>query len=830
MIRNSFQLEFSGLRALIAGLALLFALLPAVALAQTATASSPGEEKAELDKIVLQVEQLTTAIENKQEDDAALVELRLQLEGIAENVLIYAVEFRPRLQEIRRRLDQLGPPPGENDPPEPETLAEERVSLANEKAEINALIGEAEQLSVTVNKLIDKISTLRRDLFARTLSKRYDISFALGRQTLTDFWSEAGQLYNTFSYWIRFTVRFRIQPILLATFFSFVAALVIFVGGRRYFGPLLRTDSDVEQPSYLSRLSVAFWSTLLPTFALAVFLNLTYFLFDTYDILRGDVATILRQLFNVILVVFFINRLAHRVLNPALPRWRLVPVQTDAARTLVWLITATAVITSIDFLLATTFDVLGSPLKLSVAASLIASVLVGLLVIAIGSVRPLLDDESRPSPWPRIMRYPVFVIGIATIIIAFFGYIGLARFIIQQIVVTGGILTTMYIGVLSANAVTAEGAFQNSRFGIRLGEIFGLSETAVDRMGIVVSFLINILVLAWGLPLILLQWGFQWGDIQAWALSTLQQINIGTVSFSIVGLFTGVVVFFIGYFLTRVFQRWLDRTVLSRSRIDSGVRNSIRTSLGYAGIALAALIGVSAAGINLSSLALVAGALSLGIGFGLQNIVSNFVSGLILLAERPFKAGDWIVAGGVEGTVKRVNVRATEIETFQRQTVIMPNSELINAAVGNWTHRNSLGRVDIPIGVAYGSDVHRVREILIDLASTHELVIKNPEPAVIFMDFGASSLDFQLRMYLYDISNVMVVQNDLRFAIYDAFAKEGIEIPFPQRDINIKGDLAAALKAKPAAKPRGASAKPAPAKAAPAKPKRRSKRKLDPDE
>jgi len=229
--------------------------------------------------------------------------------------------------------------------------------------------------------------------------------------------------------------------------------------------------------------------------------------------------------------------------------------------------------------------------------------------------------------------------------------------------------------------------------------------------------------------------------------------------------------------------------VLSRGRIDSGVRNSIRTGIGYAGIALAALVGVSAAGIDLSNFALVAGALSLGIGFGLQNVVSNFVSGLILLAERPFKAGDWIVAGGVEGTVKRVNVRATEIETFQRQTVIMPNSELINAAVGNWTHRNSLGRVEIAVGVAYGSDVKRVRDILAELAGAHELVIKNPEPAVIFKDFGASSLDFELRMYLYDISNVMVVQNDLRFRIYEAFEREGIEIPFPQRDINIKGDF-----------------------------------------
>jgi small-conductance mechanosensitive channel len=279
------------------------------------------------------------------------------------------------------------------------------------------------------------------------------------------------------------------------------------------------------------------------------------------------------------------------------------------------------------------------------------------------------------------------------------------------------------------------------------------------------------------LPLILLMWGFQPGDIQAWGYRLATGLTIGSATISVTGILSGLVIFVIGYFLTRWFQGWLDGSVMARGKVDAGVRNSIRLAVGYAGVAVAALVGVSAAGIDLSNLALVAGALSLGIGFGLQNVVSNFVSGLILLAERPFKVGDWIVAGDVSGTVKKISVRATEIETFQRQSVILPNSNLINNAVGNWTHRNKLGRVEVKVGVAYGMDVKRAYEILLEIARAHPLVLKNPEPFVLFSNFGTAALEFEIRVFLADIMNGSSVQNDIRFEILDRFARENIEIP-----------------------------------------------------
>ncbi|MFB2606007.1 mechanosensitive ion channel family protein, partial [Rhizobium phaseoli] len=214
---------------------------------------------------------------------------------------------------------------------------------------------------------------------------------------------------------------------------------------------------------------------------------------------------------------------------------------------------------------------------------------------------------------------------------------------------------------------------------------------------------------------------------------------------------------------------------------------------GYLGVGLAAIIGVSSAGIDLSSLALVASALSVGIGFGLQNIVSNFVSGLILLVERPFKVGDHVVSGTAEGIVKRISVRATEIETFRKQSIIVPNSELINGLVGNWTHRNKIGRSEIPVSVSYDADPQQVMDILLELTAKIPLVMRNPEPHVEFLRFGPYSLDFELRFFLADMGDGMTVRNNLRIEILRRFKAEGIEIPLPQSDLTIHREAPAAI-------------------------------------
>lgn len=198
------------------------------------------------------------------------------------------------------------------------------------------------------------------------------------------------------------------------------------------------------------------------------------------------------------------------------------------------------------------------------------------------------------------------------------------------------------------------------------------------------------------------------------------------------------------------------------------------------------MAGISTMGFDLTNLALIAGALSVGIGFGLQSIVSNFVSGLILLFERPIKVGDWVITNSGEGIVKKISVRATVVETFDRTSIIVPNSELISSSVKNWTHADKIGRVIISVGVSYSSNPQQVQDILLELITNNNEILNNPKPTVHFKDFADSALIFEIRFFIRNIREVFDISSKVRFQIWDAFKEAGVEISFPQRDLHIR--------------------------------------------
>ncbi|MCP4319827.1 MAG: mechanosensitive ion channel family protein [Hyphomicrobiales bacterium] len=719
-------------------------------------------------------------------DDLRLLDLQQRLEDIATSMGQIYDDLQPRLDNVKARETELGEPPSEAEPEEPQSLKDERAKLAADRAQVNTEIGEVQTVADQARKLAEEVADVRRTLFRQTLLGRSDLSAeslaAVGKALNKEVRELATRVFS----WFSFTWSFERRAFLSALSLTLLFGLLFVYGEYRLFSRFAQHDRNEANPTAFSKHTFAFWSTLLPTVGLAIFCSLATFFLNNFNVLRGDIGQLLTSFFQFLVVLVFICRLASTVLAPSYPHWRLVNVSDRGARTLWWLIAAMTFVNAFDYLAGSVSDVLQSPVILTIARSLAAAVVIGVLLVGLSRIRPMRSDDGVDRAWPRSISIPLLVLGIALVVMPFFGYVGLARFVATQVIVLGALLVTMYLGFLSAQAVSEPEDFKASALGQMLSNRLGIGPIAVEQFGLLCGLLIYLFVIVFGVPVIFLVWGYHIRDIQGWAADSFSQVTVGSVTISLSGILVGLLVFGIGYFFSRWFQRWFDENVMRRSRMDDGLRNSVRTGVGYLGIILAAVIGLSVAGLNLSNVALVAGALSVGIGFGLQNIVNNFVSGLILLVERPFKVGDWVVTGSTQGFVRHISVRATEIETFQRQSVIVPNSEFINTPVGNWTHRNRLGRSEIEVGVSYDSDPRQVIALLEEIGATNDLVLRNPAPFVVFTGFGASSLDFELRVYLSDVLSGLTVATDLRTKIFERFKEEGIEIPFPQTDVHIK--------------------------------------------
>lgn len=257
-------------------------------------------------------------------------------------------------------------------------------------------------------------------------------------------------------------------------------------------------------------------------------------------------------------------------------------------------------------------------------------------------------------------------------------------------------------------------------------------------------------------------------------------ITLGTILYFIVG-------FVVLNYVAKRFKNLLVDQILVKANMDRGARNSIGLISRVMVMFIGSIFIIQSAGIDMSSLSLLAGALGVGIGFGLQNITDNFISGIIILFEKPIKVGDRIVVGDTEGDVINISVRATTILTNENVSIIVPNSEFISSRVINWSHNDRNIRFDIPVGVSYQEDPDEVREVLMKVADENEHVLKKPLPHVFFDEFGDNSLNFTLAIWTSTYTDKpRKLKTELYFEIFEKFKEKGIEIPFPQRDIYIK--------------------------------------------
>ncbi len=283
---------------------------------------------------------------------------------------------------------------------------------------------------------------------------------------------------------------------------------------------------------------------------------------------------------------------------------------------------------------------------------------------------------------------------------------------------------------------------------------------------------------SWGIAPHQVAWAFRW---MTWGPA------LGPVKLTTLSVLGVILALYLGLFLSRLIRGLMLVRIFPRTALDTGVQYTISTTLHYVILILAGLIALNILGFPLTNLALVAGALGVGIGFGLQNIVNNFLSGLILLFERPIKVGDMLVIDGQWGLVKEIRVRSTIFETFDRYVLIIPNSELVANKVLNWTHYGpGINRLTLKVGVSYGSDVRQVTELLTEICRANPRVVPEPPPQIYFAVYGESSLDFTIWVHLRTPSDRIPATHELNSAIFEAFNEHGIEIPFPQRDLHVK--------------------------------------------
>jgi small-conductance mechanosensitive channel len=413
-------------------------------------------------------------------------------------------------------------------------------------------------------------------------------------------------------------------------------------------------------------------------------------------------------------------------------------------------------------------------------AALIALFLVIMLLATRGPAGER-KDAGMP-PWIRLSGWLV-----ATVIIVALaaGYIRFAALVAERVVTAAIVLVGLALVLALVDAIFGQGLKHDSPRRRSFAATLGLRVNTLDLFAALFAGLLRTILVLAAVFIVIGTLTTSAVDLSSAFDRTAFTFEIGETRIGLADIAIAFVILLAGIAVTRILYRWLSHEVLPRTEIEPSLQNSIATIAGYAGVIVAISVALARLGVNLENIALVAGALSIGIGFGLQAIVSNFVSGLILLTERPIRVGDWIVVGGHEGIVKKISVRATELETFDRKSVVIPNSELINTSVSNWMLKDKTGRLIVEVGVSYKCDEEQVRDILYDIVRADERIAQDPEPYVFFKDFGDSALLFEVRVFLKDVNEIIRVAGDMRFAIRKAFRASAIEIPFPQRDIHM---------------------------------------------
>jgi potassium efflux system protein len=746
--------------------------------------------RAKLDGFKADLDQKELALQGRVRSDAELQNLRQQIEPIIADIRAVIEEQAPRLEASRQRLSQLGPKPASGQPEESADVARDRADREAAAAELDETQRLGRTLLVQAEQLSAQIGDLRRAGFARALFEQGDglLSPNLWMSVIQAIPRELKAQQIVLSDALEQARRNATLGVLLLLGLAIGVAVALYVGRRSIAPRLVRRDPAITDPSRRSRLMAAVGVLVLSAGPAIAGSWIVWIAFDSADIAPPRLEEVVRSLLGGLAFLAFVRGLIDAILAPDHMSWRLIPLRDESATRIMRFSVALVTVLIVGKVIEAFNKAIAAALPITVITRAVFALSMALIFAEL--LRRFANRESQDENClgPYVAQEvdiggPVRSLGwfVVAVIIGgvLGGYTALASFVVDQAISISLIIAMLILGITLADEFIAGSLHAQSRLATALQANTGIRRRSLEQIGVVASGIARLALIIIAILLVLLPWGIESTDITSSLRALFFGFNVGEVTISLSSILIAASLFAAGFTITRIIQRWLDNTFLPATDLDAGLRNSIRTAAGYVGIITAGVIAFTYLGLSLERLTIVAGALSVGIGFGLQSIVNNFISGLILLWERPIRVGDLVVVGDGEGYVRRINVRSTEIQTFDRSTLIVPNSNLISGIVRNRVRNDRIGRVIVSIPVPRATDPDVMADLMRGAALAHREVMSEPSPRVVFKKVTENTIDFDLVCFVDDIDAAGRVSSDLYFEIFRSLRKAGIGVPAP---------------------------------------------------
>lgn len=778
----------------------LVALSPQLVLAADNSDSQQTEDAApkvnaavELPKMQKVLDKIKQQVSGETNDSklSALNDMALELSGDADTLV---QSITPQRAQLQAQLAVLGPAPkADSGVKETAEVTSKRTKLENQKSKMDDQIKQAEAIKSGSINLSAQIVNLRRDAL------KTQLALNAGSISGPRFWAP---LFNTqsddsskigdFVDELTSTAALSWEPgWRLGTLAWLLAAVLVATLGRRYLEEFLAWVGIHHLPEGRLRRSFLAAATAMTTLAAVVLaFNFLDQAFTRHDEVIDDVRDFADKLVGLSIFCGLIAGLGRAFLSTRRPSWRLPNISNEVAMALKPFPPLTAALVFIF----QTVEIFNSSANTSVGTTIFANGMTALLIGATAlSIsmrtnrvrRRMIQQGQQPeakSTLVGLIQMALTLIGVAIMIALTIGYITMARFLSYELIWMGLVFGTFYIfSQLVADG--CESLFStNNATGKRIQTSLNIDERHLGQIAAVLGAIgKTLLVLAAAMALLNGTFGSSTPielvqkAIEFWGGKGLESLNIVPAH-----MVNALICLVVGIWVLRSVKRWLEHDFLPKTTMDTGMRVSLITLFSNIGFVLVILMTLSIMGLQWNKLAWIVSALSVGIGFGLQEIVKNFISGLILLTERPVKVGDLVSISGIEGDIRRINVRATEIQLSDKSTVIVPNSQLISQNVRNATMGNAQGVATITLTFPLDIDPQQVRQLLLDVYNENERILENPEPSVSFKDLTTSGIVLSVTGNVASPRQVSGAKSDLLFDILTRLRKEGVVLSTPQ--------------------------------------------------